>query len=75
MSNALTNTMYIVSFLVLVPFWYKILQALKVERIFIKGKIYEIRLFYVFITLILSKLTTDSLFVMVEKVKNIFELV
>lgn len=57
---------YITVWCILAYLYYRILRAVKIERLFEQGRIFEIRLTYVLIVFALSYLTTEGLFKLVE---------
>lgn len=57
---------YISVWCILAYIYYRICRAIKIERLFEQGKIFEIRITYVLIVFVLSFLTTEGLFKLVE---------
>ncbi len=56
------NLSYLLVWLFLAFIYFKLLQLVKIERLFPQGKIGEIRVTYFLLTITLSFLTTEALY-------------
>lgn len=64
----ITNIVYIIVWCALAFLYYKILRAARIERIFPQGKVTEIRICYILLIFVLSYLTTEGIFKLVDVV-------
>lgn len=58
----LYNLIYLIIWCIIALFVFNVLRTIKLERIFTQGKVKEIRLAYIILTIILSFLTTEAIF-------------
>ena len=57
---------YITVWCIFAYLYYKLMRSIKIERLFEQGHIFEIRLAYIFLVFVLSYLTTEGIFNLVE---------
>ncbi len=60
------NIVYILVWCAVAFLYYIVLRNIKIERLFVQGKVREIRLCYVLLIFVLSYLTTKGLFTLVD---------
>lgn len=64
------NIGYLIIWILLAVIIFKVLRATRIERAFEQGRIFEIRLAYFLLTLILSFISTEAIF----KIINLFRI-
>ena len=60
------------TYLALLPIAYKVISGIDIGKIFKKGHIIEIRLFYLFLTIIIAKITGDLINMIMNYVRLLF---
>lgn len=63
---------YVFTFLLGIPLFWNILFALRFESIFQKGKVWQIRLAYVLVSIILSHLLAEGINLFVNNIYALF---
>lgn len=66
------NYVYIFTFLLGLPLFWNILFSLRFESVFQKGKNWQIRCAYIFITIILSHFLADAISSFVNNINALF---
>lgn len=69
--DSIFNILYFVFFLISALLFLKLLMATNLEKIFKQGKIFEIRMAYLFLSFILGFLFASSLIKLMETIYNI----
>ena len=64
--------LYIVVFLLGIPFIWNVLLSLRFESIFQQGKIWQIRLAYVLVSIILSHFLADAIYTFASNINALF---
>jgi uncharacterized membrane protein YwzB len=67
-----TAVLFIVFFLAFIPITFKVLMALEINLLFKQGKVMEIRLAYIGLSLILSYFLSSSIVGVIERLYSIF---